>query len=1139
MTRKQSVGHGVTLRAVNVRSASLERDLDTAELDRLTLTGRGNDVLRRVDDALKRPQRTRAWSVTGPYGSGKSSFALLLANLVSTDSSRRAAALDRVRDTDPTLAAAFEATMSEHAPKGMLRAIAGARREPVTRTVVRALNSAISDAQAIRATSAATKARKALAGADTERPGHGTAEAILEAVRALTTAAPVLLVVDEFGKTLEYQAAAGDDPGADLFLLQELSELSASDRGVPLFLMTLQHLGFLDYAGATDSLQRREWSKIQGRFEDVLFVEDATESARLLARTIRQPTPEPAPLPAYGVAAASAWEDAGLSRVLTADAELFRKVYPLHPLVTVVAPMLFGSLAQNDRTLTGFLAGDEPNTLAQYLQANLDGTSGEPESFPTMKLPALYDYLASGARTSLLASSSAARWLEIESRVSEARALATADVEVLKTVAVLNLVDAGGALRASADNIAFALLEPTDWADRKKRQKAVDRLKRPTIKGFLTYRDFSDEWRLWQGSDIDLVARVEAARASLAKTPAADLVPRSMLPLAVVAGRHAQSTGMLRYFEVLVTDSNDPIVAPANRNAEDGLLVFHLGTTKDLPPVVGDKPVVIGKSPDAKLVIDAAVEARACQLVLDGEGLDVPAAAELRERLAQSKATLAATIAEAFRPERPDVRWHYTDDRLQGSRSLSALVSIACDRAYASTPLIRNEMLGRHTLTSQGAKARRVMLEKCLMHSTEPLLGMKGYGPERAMYSGVLEYLGLHETREAEGAAAFTVPLPGGSAQPAWTAMTELLLNASKPLTLDSVYTLLMAPPYGVKSGVVPVLLVAALQIHRDDLAFFDDGTYQPKLEPAHLERLVKTPERFSVTASGATKGARAELLAALAPALNIRVPDGTAPRLLRVVNALLSRVRDLDTYAQRTSNVSDLAKAVRAIALTASDPVQLVFTALPEAVGEPPVPPGSRSTAGSPAVVVERLTAALAELESVSGKLQKSIIKTLCDAFGTKLGLAQLRTDLMQRGTALKGTQLEPGLAGLVNHALGELPTEDWLEPLVLMVCNRSLSMWTDHDLPQLAAKARQLNAALQNARTLHSRGQDARLLSLTTKDGSDMSLVLDRAPDPALQPILKDAIRQARATHGAAAATELLHLLLQQVLNDTRNTK
>lgn len=1139
MTRNKPIGNGVTLRAVNVRSASLERDLDTTELDRLTLTGRGNDVLRRLEDAIRRPQRTRAWSVTGPYGSGKSSFALLLANLVSTDPARRAAAIERVHETDPALAAAFHDTLTDHAPNGMLRAVTGARREPVTRTIKRALHAAMADAQALRATSAVTKTRKALEAVDSERPGHATAEAILDAVRALTNVAPVLLIVDEFGKTLEYQASAAADPGGDLFLLQELSELSASERGVPLFLMTLQHLGFLDYAGATDSLQRREWSKIQGRFEDILFVEDATESARLLARTIQQPHPAPAPLAWYGAVAAHAWEDAGLGRVLTADADLFRNVYPLHPLVTVVAPMLFASLAQNDRTLTGFLAGDEPHTLSQYLEAEPSGVPGDPDSFPTMKLPALYDYLASGARTSLLASSSAARWLEIEARVSEARALATADLEVLKTIAVLNLVDAGGALRASADNIAFALLEPTDWADKKKRQKAVERLKRPTIKGFLNYRAFSDEWRLWQGSDVDLVARVERARAGLADVSPAKLIPRTMLPQAVVAGRHAQYVGMLRYFEVDVTDSTSkPIAAPDNRSAEDGLLVFHLGTNKDVPAITGDKPVVIGTSPDAKLVIDAALEARACQVVLDSGGLDVPAAAELRERTAQARATLASTLSEAFRPERPDVHWMFGQDRLDGQRSLSALVSVACDRAYSKAPRIRNEMLGRHTLTSQGAKARKVLIGLCLSDSHKPLLGMDHYGPERAMYGGVLQFLGLHDANK-DGIAGFRAPKRGTSAHPAWVALTDKLLGATEPVTVDELYSVLMAPPYGVKSGVVPVLLVAALEMHRDELAFFDDGTYQQKLEAVHFERLVKTPDRFSVTASGATRGPRASLLAQFGDALSVPVPDGQSPRLLRVVNAILSRVRDLDPYTQRTQTVSDTAKAVRKAVMTARDPGQLVFAALPEAVGEKALPPGPKSRASDPAIVVEGVMHALEELALVRGKLEKGIIRTLCDAFDSKPGLAILRATLVQRAEPLDPQQLEPGLAGLVKHAIGELPNEDWLEPFVMLVCGRSLTTWTDQDLPQLASKARQLNAALENARTLHGRGTEARLLSLTRADGSDLSILLDRAPDRALQPILKDALKQARSIHGASAATELLHLLLEQVLNDTRTTK
>ena len=48
------------------------------------------------------------------------------------------------------------------------------------------------------------------------------------------------------------------------------------------------------------------------------------------------------------------------------------------------------------------------------------------------------------------------------------------------------------------------------------------------------------------------------------------------------------------------------------------------------------------------------------------------------------------------------------------ARSLAGIVSAACDIAYPHTPHIRNEMLGRHQLTSQGAKARRELITAML-----------------------------------------------------------------------------------------------------------------------------------------------------------------------------------------------------------------------------------------------------------------------------------------------------------------------------------------------------------------------------------------------------------------------------------------
>ena len=51
----------------------------------------------------------------------------------------------------------------------------------------------------------------------------------------------------------------------------------------PALLLTLQHMAFDDYVRGANALQRREWGKVQGRFEDISFIESAEQSLRLVA----------------------------------------------------------------------------------------------------------------------------------------------------------------------------------------------------------------------------------------------------------------------------------------------------------------------------------------------------------------------------------------------------------------------------------------------------------------------------------------------------------------------------------------------------------------------------------------------------------------------------------------------------------------------------------------------------------------------------------------------------------------------------------------------------------------------------------------------------------------------------------------
>ncbi len=67
-----------------LRSAHLERDFrDPSALDGYVVTTQIQQSLDRIAAGLDKKSGQRAWRITGDYGSGKSSLAILLAHLLS------------------------------------------------------------------------------------------------------------------------------------------------------------------------------------------------------------------------------------------------------------------------------------------------------------------------------------------------------------------------------------------------------------------------------------------------------------------------------------------------------------------------------------------------------------------------------------------------------------------------------------------------------------------------------------------------------------------------------------------------------------------------------------------------------------------------------------------------------------------------------------------------------------------------------------------------------------------------------------------------------------------------------------------------------------------------------------------------
>ncbi|MGW1609801.1 ATP-binding protein [Streptomyces sp. NPDC002285] len=1155
---------GIELVGSQMRSTNLERDVEDALHDPY-VGARAVDVLERIASALADQHRTRAWSFTGPYGSGKSTLSNIIDALLGRDTERRSEAERILEEASPALAHRLAAARDALSSEGFLGGVATARRESVVATLSRALHTAAARRWGKRVPKAIASALEACA--DPERAG---AKEILGAVTALTAGGqPLLLVIDEFGKTLEHLAGHDEfaDAQHDLFLLQELAEKAAGPSGLPVYLMTLQHLSFMDYASRSSELKTREWAKIQGRFEDITFVPHHGDSLHLLRRRLDRSavtTAGQALITASAEASADIWTRHGLGVLAELGPDHFADLYPLHPITALAAPILAAQIGQHDRSLSGFLNSGEPDTVRHSLSLH---SSPKAEHASTVRLPQLYDYFLNSGRTTLLASANASRWIEVDARIRDANGLPEADQDVLKAIGVLNLIDSDGALSATAPMIHFALHDPTDVADDGAFTALKERLADLVRRGFVVHREFSGEYRVWQGTDVDIDGRLKDIISHLNDAAVIDRLG-SLVPQAFVASRHSQVTGMMRVFYTAVSGpETKTVTAPDElREPADGLVVFHLGTEDDRPDVHSPLPVLVGTTPDPDMVLTRATYLVALKELSDQQDIDHVARREVIERFVQAEAELLERLQDAFYPPSSDASWSLWHNGIAPgeepaasaltARSLSGLVSIACQSVYPNTPHIRNEMLGRHVLTSQAAQARGILLTAMLAASGEENLGLIGYRAERAIYSGVLAYLGLHRENgvaQAESQQESLLPYgfspPGEGhehAQPAWNALDEVLTGATDRVSMEEVIRVLMSPPYGLKAGVVPVFLLPALVIRRHDIALFEEGTYLPRLTIDAVERLVKGPARFMVKYTPAGDGQRGSVIKKLMVSLGVEAPRSKAlrnPDLLAVASALITRVADLHKYARNTKNISADASTVRTTIVRAQDPDDLIFHALPKALGLPEIPARARANAEAANTYVERLTAAADELVAIDGQLRTQVVHVLAQEFRLPDELPQLRAQLAARLRGFAGAVLTPELRGFVDFVLSDsLEDEDWLEPIVVRLTNSALGDWDDREAKLFPQKARSMAAALDRVGHLHHAGNevrgreeklDAQLLTLTDSAGVEQRTLI-YVPEQArteANTLAGDVLKQAEKALGPDGARILLAALAQRV--------
>lgn len=370
--------------------------------------------------------------------------------------------------------------------------------------------------------------------------------------------------------------------------------------------------------------------------------------------------------------------------------------------------------------------------------------------------------------------------------------------------------------------------------------------------------DVLDEYyyRIWHGPDVDIRQALDAAGHQIRDKPLAEILSAVDDPQPMVAARHSAQRDTLRVFARRYVASAEEVEVAGPFSSHDGEVLL-VADADGSPPRVSQsgpapKPVVAALPKDLSDLETAAREIYALSIALQNLTVqeDRVARLQLEERLMRARVVLENVLIASFGAD--SCRWTLlqgggTEEVELAPGRGSAALSDAADFAYSDTPLLQNEMLNSNSLTSNGKRARKMLMEAMVKHGDREDLGFSGFGPEVAMYRACLKSTGLHR-RGPDRTLGFRQPTEE-SWQPAWKLLVDQFERAvNERVNLKDVHAVLRSPPVGMKAGAVPVFIIAGLIVFRDEIAIYEYGVFRPSLTPDLPERMAHHPGHFTIS---------------------------------------------------------------------------------------------------------------------------------------------------------------------------------------------------------------------------------------------------------------------------------------------------
>lgn len=676
----------------------------------------------------------------------------------------------------------------------------------------------------------------------------------------------IIVLFDEFGKFLETHIE--NHRQLNLKPLQDFAEACNSSGEEILQLILITHKPIAQYASKYGHDMVNEWKKVEGRFKTVELVNQPSKVYEIISQVIiKEALAWKSYQEQHGDVFNRVFEKIRSTRLFSELEEndfektIIKGVYPLHPTTVFALPRFSQKVAQNERTIFTFLAGNEFFSLGQFL------SSQESKEFSFLTLDVIFDYFENQMKSLNPQENIYQVWLQTTKAINRLGEDNLTEIKLLKALAIIKCLELENMLPPNQESLILSFYGSTISEDILGR--ALQNLcnKRILFEGATT-----GNFEIIEAGELDLekeTKNIMAKRKGLVELW--NFLNKHFAISPILAKRYNDEFTMTRYFPckyISVDTINSSLEDLALNHGQDGAVYFVWSTSHDETKRIKDSIVNCQSHPAGKRVIfvfaTSRERSRLDELNILSKRYDALVSlldqieegrhlqndrVEILLWLQETEGEIKKILDETFRLAATDVYYNGVQRQVSSRSDLSRLVSDICEDLFYSSPKFNNEMINKHNLTTPIVKARQKIVNGLLKPFLKPKLEMTGTGPEMAIYRSIMLTKGLivEDDEDRTASLGSINKINDEGLVHCLTSLSKLISETSSGLSFERIIAHLCNPPYGVRKGLIPILLGIVFHEQRNELCLVDHNGSEIRFTAEAVDSALKKPESYFV----------------------------------------------------------------------------------------------------------------------------------------------------------------------------------------------------------------------------------------------------------------------------------------------------